>query len=228
MMSVIERSSFLGKLYFNKTGFDRTLLLSCLFSILLLLVRVIYTGEAMFCFLAWNLFLAYLPYKISGELIRRPQLLENGWKFWIIFIAWLLLLPNTFYIITDLFHLHKGEVIPVWFELTLIISFAWNGLLFGISSMKQMEVILKAKWKISNEWLFVYPIMLLNALGIYIGRYLRFNSWDVVTNPFELGSEMFYLLLHPVQNRFDWSMIICYSMLLSFFYVTVKKVAEVN
>ncbi len=180
----------------------------------------------MFAFLVWNLFLAYLPYKISCMLMRRLEWMENKWKFSFLFIAWLLLVPNTFYIITDLFHLHKGEVIPVWFELALIISFAWNGILLGISSIKQMETIVKLKWNMKSEWLYIYPVMLLNALGIYIGRYLRFNSWDVITAPSDLASEIFYLLLHPVRNRFDWSMIICYSLLLSLFYITIKRLAE--
>ncbi len=50
--------------------------------------------------------------------------------------------------------------------------------------------------KISNEWLFIFLVMFLNALGIYIGRYLRFNSWDVITNPFQLASDITYLIIH--------------------------------
>ena len=226
MITLMQRSSLLHKLYFNKTGFDKTLILSCLFSLLLLSARIIYTGEIMFAFLVWNLFLAYLPYKISSTLMRRPDWMGKDWKFFFLFIVWLLLVPNTFYIITDLFHLHKGEVIPVWFELALIISFAWNGILFGVSSIRQIGIIVQLKWNVKNEWLYIYPVMLLNALGIYIGRYLRFNSWDVITAPSDLASEVFYLLLHPVRNRFDWSMIICYSLLLSLFYITIKRLAE--
>jgi uncharacterized membrane protein len=226
MISSFVRSSFLARFYSDRSGLDRSLLLSCGFSMLLLLTRVLYTGNFMFCFLVWNLFLAYLPYKISGGLMRHPQWIEHKWKFGLLVGAWLLLLPNSFYIITDLFHLESGGVLPVWFDLALIISFAWNGLMLGVGSMKQMEIIIKLRWNISGDWFYVYPVMFLNALGIYIGRYLRYNSWDVFTNPFELAGEMFYLLLHPVQNRFDWSMILCYSLLLSLFYVTVKKLAE--
>ena len=68
--------------------------------------------------------------------------------------------------------------------------------------------------------------MFLNALGIYVGRYLRFNSWDVIANPLQLASDIVHLFLHPIHNRFDWSMIICYTMLMTVIYLTIKKLAK--
>ncbi len=226
MTLLLQQNKFLHKLYFSKSQFDKTLLLSCGFSLLLLFTRIIYTGDFTFYFLTWNLFLAYLPYKIGGSIMRRPQVIESQFKFWLLFVGWLLLLPNTFYILTDLFHLHKGGAMPQWFDLALIISFAWNGLLFGVASIKRMELVLKLKLNLQKEWVYLYPVMFLNALGIYIGRYMRFNSWDVISAPFDLAKEVWFLILHPVQNRFDWSMIICYSFLLLLFYSTVKRLSE--
>ena len=138
MISSFVRSSFLARFYSDRSGLDRSLLLSCGFSMLLLLTRVLYTGNLMFCFLIWNLFLAYLPYKISGGLMRHPQWIEHKWKFGLFVGAWLLLLPNTFYIITDLFHLESGGALPVWFDLARRIL-AWSQGWYSCASLKKMK-----------------------------------------------------------------------------------------
>jgi uncharacterized membrane protein len=186
--------------------------------------RIIYTGEGMFAFLIWNLFLAYLPYMLSNFIDNRSNQLTKT-VLLLLLLLWLLLIPNSFYIITDLFHLRNRAVIPLWYDLALIMAFAWNGLIVGVLSVRQIEKTLQTRWRI-QEWLFVVPLMYLNALGIFIGRYLRFNSWDVITNPLSLVSDVGYLLIHPIRNRFDWSMIICFTMLLSIFYLTLKKLSR--
>jgi uncharacterized membrane protein len=204
---------------------EKALMLSSLFSICLAFARVVYTGQLMFLSLIWNLFLAFIPYALTRLLMQRPGWVENKWKFGIASFVWLLFIPNSFYIITDLFHLEERAVIPLWFDLALIFSFAWNGLLMGILSVRQMEKLWQSKWQ-QNEILFIYPIMLLNAFGIYIGRYLRYNSWDVVSNPFGLSEDIVYLLIHPIRNRFDWSMIICFSVFMTLIYLTIKKLSK--
>ncbi|MGN6399078.1 MAG: DUF1361 domain-containing protein [Flavisolibacter sp.] len=210
---------------FQKTEAESMLLLSCAFSICLTGIRVVYTGNILFVWLIWNLFLAFVPYAISRFAIKRPQLMHNNWKFIAVFISWLLFIPNSFYIITDLFHLRVRSV-PLWFDLALILSFAWNGLLLGILSMRQMEKMMEMKFNIASEWLFVYPMMLLNAFGVYVGRYLRFNSWDVFSNPFHLFNDIMYLIVHPIRNRFDWSMIVCYSVFMTLIYLTIKRLSK--
>jgi uncharacterized membrane protein len=218
--------ALIGKVYCSRTELEKALMLSSLFSIGLTLFRVFYTREWMFVWLGWNLFLALLPYLISRSLIRRPAWIENTSLFVTLASIWLLFLPNSFYIITDLFHLHLREGIPYWFDLALIFSFAWNGILLGAASIRQMEKLVSVKWPAIKEWQFVYPLMLLNAFGIYIGRYLRYNSWDVVANPFQLTEDILYLLLHPVQNRFDWSMIVCYAVFMSLIYIAIKRMSR--
>lgn len=215
--------SRLVKTYFlNKTGLHQILVLLTCFCMGMVAFRILYTGEWLFAFLIWNLFLAYLPYIISSYIFRLHSQLSKL-VLGLLLVAWLLLIPNSFYIITDLFHLRKQDVIPLWYDLALIMSFAWNGLIVGVLSVWQIEKIVCNRWRVVNEWLFVLPLMYLNALGIFIGRYLRFNSWDVLTKPLELIKDVGYLLIHPIRNRFDWSMIICFTLLLSIFYLTLKK-----
>ena len=225
MFSIGYKLAFWWQSLLPKNELYRSLLLSCIFSVSLVVFRVAYTGETMFLFLVWNLFLAYLPFALSAFIYRLSAYTEKRYLF-VLLICWLLLIPNAFYILTDLFHLRQVDVVPLWFDLALITSFAWNGLVMGILSVRQVEKMVVVKWKKLNEYCFIIPIMFLNALGIYIGRYLRFNSWDVISNPLQLVQDVGYFFLHPVRHRFDWGMVICFTLLLSFFYLTMKAMSR--
>lgn len=209
-----------------KTEIQRLLLTSVGFGFLLLLARTVYTGRLTFAFLVWNLFLAFVPYFLSYTLTIRPAWMENKWKFAAVFCAWLLFVPNSFYMLTDLFHLYDSTAVPRWYDLLLILCFAWNAALMGILSVRHMEKICESAWWYRFDWLFVYPVMLLNAIGIYIGRYLRYNSWDVVSNPFQLIADMLHILMHPMYYKNAWAMIICFSFFLSILYTTLRKLSK--
>jgi uncharacterized membrane protein len=225
--------------FFLRTEMDRLLTASMLFSCILVGIRIFHTGKITFIFMIWNLFLAYVPYAISTWMTARQARLahENqetrGVRGRLIrlftvllFLAWILFIPNSFYILTDLYHLadnHRNSLVPEWFDLSLILSFAWNGLLLGILSVRQIEKILIPQASIFREWLFLYPVMWLNALGVYTGRYLRYNSWDIITNPFQLLSDIFGMVIHPLRHQYAWDMIFCFSILLTLFYSLIKK-----
>jgi len=219
-MKYLQRN-FLFRFYFSRNDAEQILILCCLFSVGLMTFRVVYTGHLLFVFLVWNLFLAFVPYAISKNMSN--ALAKSKWKFFLSALVWLLFIPNSFYIITDLFHLDMNEDAPLWYDLALLLSFAWNGLLFGILSVRQMEKVFENNFNKKLGMLFILPLMALNGFGVYIGRYLRFNSWDVVTSPFQLISDMVYLFIHPICNRFDWSMIVCYAILLLLIYYTMKS-----
>jgi uncharacterized membrane protein len=227
MVKTIENNFLLRRIYFNKSEIEQLLMLSALFSVGLTTARIIYTGQWLFAWLSWNLFLAFMPYAITRFGVRNPSWIEKNLKFGALFLCWLLFIPNAFYIITDLFHLEVRAEIPLWFDLALILSFAWTGLLLGILSVRQMEKMVAIKFPQLKEGKFLYPIMLLNAFGIYIGRYLRYNTWDVVTNPFQLTKDIVYMVIRPVHYRFDWSMVFCYAVLMTLMYVAMKKMSKV-
>lgn len=113
MFKQLQTNPVLYKLYFNKTEIERLLMLSCFFSIGLTFIRIVYTGQWMFAWLSWNLFLAIIPYLITRFAIRRPAWIENNFRFALLFVVWLLFLPNSFYIITDLFHLEMRPEVPL-------------------------------------------------------------------------------------------------------------------
>jgi uncharacterized membrane protein len=186
--------------------------------------RIVYTGSFLFTFLVWNLFLAFVPYFLARQIGR---LRKNKWTFFGGVFVWLLFVPNAFYILTDLFHLDMNEAVPLWYDLALLLSFAWNGLLFGILSIRLMEKQFEQYFSRKFDLVFIVPVMALNGLGVYIGRYLRFNSWDIVIKPLQLTQDMAYLFVHPLRNRFDWSMIVCYTVLMTLIYLTIKKLSKV-
>ncbi len=202
------------------------ILLASGFSILLLAVRMIVTGTIEFCFLPWNLLLAFVPYGITRLMERRIDWLENRWKRAGLLCLWLLFVPNSFYIITDLFHFTHVRSAPKWFDLLLIFSFAWNGIFFGIISLRRVELIVGLDRGPLFSIGLVFLVMWLNALGIYIGRYLRFNSWDVLTDPFNLAGEMADLLFNPIANWYAWGMTVAYAVFMSLLYLSIRKMGE--
>src|SRR5256885_3707310 len=138
---------------------------SCTFSYMLLCTRVVATGHLAYIFLLWNLFLASVPYAISHWLSGNPAAIKNKWILIPALCAWLLFIPNAFYIVTDLFHLGYIRSAPKWFDLLLLLSFAWNGLIFGIASLRKIEILL---YTISGRMFssfMVFVVMWMNAYG---------------------------------------------------------------
>lgn len=202
------------------------LFISCAFSCLLLMVRAIATSYLTYFFLLWNLFLGIIPYLISHRLPASIYILGKRTRLWVMLSVWLLFIPNSFYILTDLFHLDKFDAAPKWFDLLLIFSFAWNGWLLGIISVRRIEYILTETYGKKFSFAIVFMVMWLNAFGIYIGRYLRFNSWDIVMQPFSLFNEITAILFHPFSNKMEWSMITVYTIFMTLFYSTMKKLGS--
>lgn len=201
-------------------------MISCGFSCLLLCARIFITGDLTYLFLVWNLFLAFIPFAISEWLLTLERFAQRKRKLAFVLFVWLLFIPNSFYILTDLFHLDKFDSAPKWFDLLLIFSFAWNGIVLGIVSIRRTEVILESISGRRFSLFIIFIVMWLNAFGIYIGRYLRFNSWDIIAQPFSLFKEMFEVLFHPLRNKMEWGMIAVYAVFMTVLYITIKKLAE--
>ena len=235
------------KSVFLRTEMDRLLTSSMCFSCMLEIVRIVHSGRLLFIFMIWNLFLAYIPYAISTWLTARYSTSNSRWPemrgnrlsqasgspfsltrrrgsqilLVVLSLVWLLFIPNTFYILTDLYHLTdhgRTSRVPEWYDLVLILSFAWNGLLLGVLSVRHMEKLFMPRASVLAGWLFVYPIMMLNALGVYTGRYLRYNSWDIISDPLQLLADIFDMIIHPFRNHPVWNMILCFSILLTLIY----------
>ena len=221
----MQQTTKLKRFLTEQSEIEKLLIISSLFSCLLVGIKMTVEGVRMFMFLPWNLFLAFIPYAIVKWLMANPAWIEIRFRFVIIFLTWLLFIPNSFYIITDLYHLELKEDAPRWFDLTMIFSFAWNGILLGILSVSKMETIFRIFLKNKTILFFIYPVMWLIALGIYIGRYLRFNSWDILTNPFSLLGDIAEMFLNPFRYTYAWGMIFCFSIFITLVYLSIKKIS---
>ncbi len=190
------------------------LLLLAIFSISLLLIRAKLTQSVFFFFLIWNLFLAWLPLRLSSFIACNKSLVTKNLYFYPLVLTWLLLLPNAPYIITDFIHLKKELQVPVWFDVLLLISFSATGMLFGLASMNDMFSIIKRKFSITAAWFGMLLVCLLSGFGIYIGRYLRYNSWDILHRPFAIVQDICTTLADPFELRAATGIILGFGVLM--------------
>jgi len=191
-------------------------------SFLLSLFRVYYTNSSLFLFLNWNLFLAFIPWMLTTILLIKPELQKKRLVLFAVLFFWMLFFPNALYILTDLFHLQVNSLMPVWFDMILILSFAWTGLLFGFLSLIDIEKIL-AEYTNVKVISFVSAFLLFAAsFGIYLGRYLRWNSWDIIAQPVLLFYDISDRIINPFAHPATWGMTILMGLMLNMFYWSFK------
>ena len=196
-------------------------------SLLLVGGRVVITGRIQFLFLVWNLFLAVIPFALSTMLgtargpLRARLLVPVG-------AAWLLFFPNAPYILTDLFHLERRVGVPYWYDLALILSCAWNGLMLAYASLADMQGLVQRRLGTGAGWAFATVALLLSSFGIYLGRYLRFNSWDVLANPLTLFFDILNRILHPFSFPGTWGVTLVFGLFLLVGYGTVRLLGRAH
>jgi len=197
-----------------------------LFCFLLTILRYSYSDTKAFLFLNWNLFLAFIPWLLTTWVIIQPKIQQYKIVVGLIICFWLLFFPNAPYILTDLFHLRLKLSMPVWFDLVLILSFAWTGILFGFLSLWDIERVLSKFLKrkyISTISIF---LLFLSSFGVYLGRYLRWNSWDIIQNPFELAFDISDRFLNPFAHSRTWGMTIFMGLFLGILYFSFKFIKK--
>ncbi len=148
-------------------------------------VRRFYVGRGSVYFLGWNLVLAWIPmlfafatYGVHFSRTRRNVL------FAVCALTWFVFFPNAPYIITDFVHLDFGTTPALlWIGLFSIAASAWTGLCLGYVSLCLMQEIVRARCGRIIGWLFVLVMLAVSSLGVYMGRFLRWNSWDVLRHP---------------------------------------------
>lgn len=215
--------SFINKLLKRENSSKTVLLImSNIFGIGLLLFRMIYTSNSTFIFLLWNLFLASIPFIISSFYSNFDKKLKSGFFLLLTLAIWLPFFPNAPYILTDLFHLWQKNDIPLWFDLILILTFAWNGMLFGFFSLNQLHRIVVKRYNQLAGTAFVIFSLTAGSFGIYIGRYLRWNSWDIISHPLSLAYDIANVFIHPIRNSSVYGMTIFFSCFLLISYSMIQ------
>lgn len=201
------------------SNIEKMLTASVAFTLLLLAVRIVVTQQLMYVFYIWNLFLATIPLLLSRRLQRQQAL---NVKSYLLLTVWLLFFPNAPYIITDIFHYESRPPLPMWFDLLLVINAAWCGIMLGLVSLLQVEQFLAKNLRPFWVNCCITGSLLLCSYGIYIGRFLRFNSWDIVTNPVALFSTSLQRVFNPFDYKSTWGFTLLFGISLSLFYYTIK------
>jgi uncharacterized membrane protein len=165
-------------------------------------LRILFTRSLQHGYLIWNLFLAWLPLLFCLAAVRVARS-EPGsrWKFWTLATAWLLFLPNAPYVFTDLIHLGPRSRGHFWVDLVLIVLCAWTASVLGFLSLYVMQSIVRRRRGVLISWAFVAVVSGLTGLGIYIGRFLRWNTWDVLVNPFGLASDILSWAMNSAADK---------------------------
>ena len=185
--------SFLNYFSHNKYRLTMFLLLASatIFSVLIWRVRSELSGTFHYAFLIWNLFLAWIPFIIAYFTYTAPLRRRQIYVVVpIVAFLWLIFFPNAPYILTDFQHLAGvWREVPVWYDVMLLIWFAFTGLLLGMVSLFLMQEVIRREFGHWVGWAFVAIVAALSSTGIYMGRFLRWNSWDLLRNP---AGIMFY------------------------------------
>jgi len=196
----------------------------CCFS--LSIFRASYSDTKTFLFLNWNLFLAFVPWLLSSLAILKPSIQKRKIVIFLLLGTWLLFFPNAPYILTDLFHLRARYTIPIWFDLVLILSFAWTGLLFGFLSLWDIERILRKSINPKLVRCISVFLLFLGSFGVYLGRYLRWNSWDIIREPFGLFYDIGDRIINPFEHTRTWGMTLFMGLFLTIIYLSFRLVRK--
>jgi uncharacterized membrane protein len=160
----------------------------------LLGARIYYSHTVHYWFLMWNLALAWVPFAFAA--IAYTLAAARKTILWVLIVAaalmWLLFFPNAPYILTDFLHLGSmGDIVPGWYDVLMLYWFAWTGLLLGVVSLYLMQEIVARGLGERAGWVFVVAAACLGSFGTYLGRFLRWNSWDLLRRPGPVAGEIF-------------------------------------
>lgn len=208
----------------KKSSINSILYLSLLCTVLLIAARILYTQNWRFVSLIWNMFLAFLPFLFSTMLLKNIN--SSKWLQGLLIAAWLIFFPNAPYIITDFVHLDYRAPVPFWYDLVIIFWSAWNGLILGFISLLNVEKFLLTRYNRRKVEILVYISLVLCAFGVYAGRYLRWNSWEVITNPVDILRDVKYIALNPEDNMRTWGVTFLFSILMIICYFTIKQLKQ--
>ncbi len=201
------------------------LVLSSLLSMGLYFGRVNLFHVHQFGFLPWNLFLAWIPYACSLLMTfmywRAPR---QWWLMLVPGMVWLLFLPNAPYIVTDILHLGNRPPVPQWYDIGMFVSFAWTGCFLGMVSLNQMQVIVRRRFGSAVSWVFVAFAAGVSGVGIYLGRFMQWNSWDVFVHPVALTTNVVHQFAHPFSYPQPLGVTLVFAAFLFVCYVTFVSV----
>jgi uncharacterized membrane protein len=171
---------------------------STLSSFGLYIAGVLSNQDDAFSYLPWNLLLAWLALLIALWLER--ALNRTYWSSWyglFITVLWLAFLPNTFYMVSDFVHIQEVGRVDLLYDVVMFAAFIFNGVMLGFLSLFIVHTELVKRISQAVSGVLIGGVLLLCSFGIYIGRELRWNTWDLLANPFSLLFDVSDRVLSP-------------------------------
>jgi uncharacterized membrane protein len=169
-------------------------------SVAALLVEIHESGSSFYRFLVWNLMLAWVP--VAAALAcnafarRRANVLAVGAG-----VGWLLFFPNAPYMLTDYIHIREFPLgSPLWWDVLMLSSFVWTSLMLGFFSLYLMQDVWRTRWGRSVSWVLAALALGLASFGVYLGRFVRLNSWDALLHPRSVAHIIASQLEDPVHE----------------------------
>ncbi len=178
------------------------LLAASAWCVLLALGRAAISGQGAHVWLSGNLFLAWLPLLFALLICdrlrveKRATLRRVGWLV-LLTAGWFFFFPNAPYLVTDFVHLRPRPPVPLWFDILLIAGFAGTGLLLGYLSLFLLQEIVRARLGRRAGRVFALGVLALASFGVFLGRFGRWNSWDVLWRPRALLRGSWDAAAHP-------------------------------
>ena len=199
------------------------------FCVALVLVRYGESGSTKFTGLIWNLFLAWIPFALAVAVYdqwRRGR--RASGSLFALGALWLLFFPNAPYIVTDFVHLERTNDAPYWYDAVTVSAFAWTGVLLGFASLFLVQTVVRQWRGVVAGWTFAAVALALGSLGIYLGRFLRLNSWDAVEHPSVLPRILHAVARDPFRYTEAIGVTLLFTLALGFAYFLMYSFAVVG
>lgn len=196
----------------------------------LFIARLAYTKQSWYGFMVWNLMLAWIPLLLA-VLAQTSQIRQRPYVLFAIFLGWMLCLPNAPYMMTDLIHLLHlpySDSSILWFDLIMLLMFALTGLLLTFASLRLMQFVVAERTSQLVSWLISFLVLTLCSYGIVVGRVLRLNSWDVVTQPVQVFISVGNTIINPIDHLQLWAMVISFTLVLLSGYIVVTAFSRLS
>jgi uncharacterized membrane protein len=184
--------------------------------VVLLEVRKHEFGSVGYPYLVWNLILAWIPLLLAVLLVSSYARRHSAVELVAVGAAWLLFLPNAPYLLTDFIHLGTAHRL---YDTILIGSFAFTGLALGFASLLLVQLVVTRAGGAMLGWVTALGALFFASIGIYLGRVLRFNSWDAIQRPHYLWDVARFRLTDPFGNAQLIGFVIAFCGFLTLAYV---------
>jgi len=209
-------------------GLVLSLIVFCLVSIGLLVARITVSDSMRYSFLLWNLVLAIIPALLAWWLVLRVR--KYGWLRWqqiLLGFVWFVFLPNSFYLVTDFIHLRTNYEASLLFDAIMLTSFACNGLVLGYLSVYLVHRAMLQQVNLRLSYAIIGAIFVACSFATYLGRFTRWNTWDILLKPAGLLFDVSDRFVNPAAHLDTYIITFVFFGLLASAYGVIWQAARI-